>query len=306
MRLLGPCFEVIIACLKPLRYCFIRSLILVKRITQSNAKPNGTKQKRHMNNTFITALILLSSLFLSGCASLDGPTDPSDPFESYNRSMNSFNNNVDRYVLKPVAQGYDVVTPSFVQKGVGNFFSNLDDVVVIFNDLFQFKLKQFASDTGRVLINTTVGVFGLIDWASDIGLEKHNEDFGQTLGYWGVSSGPYLILPFFGPSTVRDTGGMVTDSVYFDPINSEVHEPWVFPNRNRDTATALNVVKIIDLRAGLLKAESVLNEAALDPYIYLREAFLQRRNNLVHDGNPPIDSTLDNDELFDEDDIFED
>jgi phospholipid-binding lipoprotein MlaA len=259
-----------------------------------------------MQKKSITVLILLSSLFLSGCASLDGPTDPSDPFERYNRSVNSLNNSVDRYVLKPVAKGYDVITPSFVQKGVSNFFSNLDDVPVIFNDLFQLKFKQFASDTGRLLINSTFGLLGLIDWASDIGLEKHNEDFGQTLGYWGVSSGPYLILPFLGPSTVRDTGGLVADSAYLDPINNQVDKQWVYPNRNRDTATSLTLVKVVDLRAGLLKAESVLKEAALDPYIYLREAFLQRRNNLVHDGNPPFESESDIDDLFDEDDIFED
>ncbi len=259
-----------------------------------------------MKTKLITALIFLSSLFLSGCASLDGPTDPSDPFESYNRSMNSFNNNVDRYVLKPVAKGYDTITPSPVQKGVSNFFSNLDDVLVVFNDLFQFKFKQLASDTGRLVVNTTAGLFGLIDWASDIGLEKHNEDFGQTLGYWGVSSGPYLILPFFGPSTVRDAGGLLADSAYLDPINNEVHEPWVFPNRDQKAAISLTIVKTVDIRAGLLKAESVLNEAALDPYIYVREAFLQRRNNLVHDGNPPTDSDSDIDELLQEDDIFED
>jgi phospholipid-binding lipoprotein MlaA len=259
-----------------------------------------------MNTKLIAALIFLSSLFLSGCASLDGPTDPSDPFESYNRSMDTFNNNVDRYVLKPVAKGYDAITPSPVQKGVGNFFSNLDDVLVIFNDLFQFKFKQFASDTGRLVVNSTVGLFGLIDWASDIGLEKHNEDFGQTLGYWGVSSGPYLILPFLGSSTVRDTGGLVADSAYLDPINNEVHEQWIYPNRDSNTATGLTIVKAVDIRAGLLKAESVLNEAALDRYIYVREAFLQRRINLVHDGSPPVDRDSDSDELFEEDDIFED
>ncbi|MFT4608088.1 MAG: phospholipid-binding lipoprotein MlaA [Gammaproteobacteria bacterium] len=258
-----------------------------------------------MKKNVITALILVSSLFLSGCASLDGPTDPSDPFESYNRSMDTFNKNVDHYVLKPVAKGYDAITPSPVQKGVGNFFSNLDDVLVIFNDLFQFKFKQLASDTGRLLVNSTVGLFGLIDWASDMGLEKHNEDFGQTLGYWGISSGPYLILPFFGPSTVRDTGGLFTDSSYLDPINNEVHERWVYPNRNRDISISLTIVKAVDFRAGLLKAENVLNEAALDPYIYVREVFLQRRNNLVHDGNPPFKSESDIDDLFDEDDIFE-
>jgi phospholipid-binding lipoprotein MlaA len=278
----------------------------VKSTVHSKATSRRSKYEKHMKKKLAAAVIFLSILFLSGCASLDGPTDPNDPFESYNRSMNSFNNNVDRYVLKPVAKGYDAITPSPVQKGVGNFFSNLDDVLVIFNDLFQFKFKQLASDTGRLLVNSTVGLFGLIDWASDIGLEKHNEDFGQTLGYWGVSSGPYLILPFLGPSTVRDTGGLMADSAYLDPINNEVHEGWIYPNRNRDASTGLTIVKVINIRAGFLKAERVLNEAALDPYIYVREAFLQQRNNLVHDGNPPIDSDSDNDDLFEEDDIFED
>jgi phospholipid-binding lipoprotein MlaA len=259
-----------------------------------------------MKTKLTSVLVLLFSLFLSGCASLDGLTDPSDPFESYNRSMNSFNSSVDSYVLKPVAKGYDAITPSLVQKGVGNFFSNLDDVLVIFNDLFQFKFVHLASDTGRFLVNSTIGLFGLIDWASDIGLEKHNEDFGQTLGYWGVSSGPYLILPFFGPSTVRDAGGRLADSSYLDPINNEVEEQWIYPSRDGNTTIGLTIVKVVDIRTGLLKAESVLNEAALDPYIYVREAFLQRRNNLVHDGNPPIDSDWDDDALFDEDDIFED
>ena len=260
-----------------------------------------------MKIKLLATLLCISTAFLSGCTTLDGPTDPSDPFESYNRSMDSFNNKVDQYVLKPVAQGYDAVTPAPVQKGVSNFFSNLDDVLVVFNDLFQFKFKQLASDTGRLVINSTVGLFGLIDWATDIGLEKHNEDFGQTLGYWGVSSGPYLILPFLGPSTVRDTGGLVTDSTYLNPINNEVHEKWIYPDRNRDAVTGLTVINAIDTRAGLLKAEGVLDEAAIDRYIYIREAFLQRRKSLVHDGNPPADdSSLDEDEFGDEDDIFED
>lgn len=272
---------------------------------RSQQQSPSARRMDSMKIKLITSLLCLA-VFLSGCATLDGPTDPSDPFESYNRSMDSFNNKLDQYILKPVAQGYDVVTPTPIQKGVNNFFSNLDDVLVIFNDLFQLKFKQFASDTGRLLINSTVGIFGLIDWASDIGLEKHNEDFGQTLGYWGVSSGPYLILPLFGPSTVRDTGGLVTDSSYLNPINNEVHERWVYPNRNRDTALGLSVIKAIDTRAGLLKAEGVLDEAALDRYIYIREAFLQRRENLVHDGKPPMESFADEEDFFDEEGIFED
>jgi phospholipid-binding lipoprotein MlaA len=258
-----------------------------------------------MKIKLIAAFLCLCTALLSGCATLDGPTDPSDPFESYNRSMDAFNNTIDQYVLKPVAQGYDTVAPAPVQKGVSNFFSNLD-VLVIFNDLFQLKFKQLASDTGRLVVNSTVGLFGLIDWASDIGLEKHNEDFGQTLGYWGVSSGPYLILPFLGPSTVRDAGGLITDSSYLNPINNEVHEKWIYPNRDSTASTGLTIVGAVDSRAGLLKAEGVLDEAALDRYIYIREAYLQRRQNLVHDGNQPDDSDLDEEDLFDEDDIFED
>ena len=258
-----------------------------------------------MKTKLLAAFICLGSILLSGCTTLDGPTDASDPFESYNRSIDSFNNTLDQYVLKPVAQGYDAVAPTPVQRGINNFFSNLDDVLVVFNDLFQFKFKQFASDTGRLLVNSTVGVFGLIDWASDIGLEKHNEDFGQTLGYWGVSSGPYLILPFFGSSTVRDTGGLITDSSYLNPINNEVHEKWIYPNRNRDISTGLTIIKVIDTRAGLLKAEGILEEAALDRYIYIREAFLQQRRNLVHDGNPP-DNRSSSEIEFVNDDIFDD
>ena len=255
----------------------------------------------------LIAAFCLGGFFLTGCATVDGPADPEDPFESYNRSMDAFNNEVDRYVLKPVAQGYDAVTPKPVQKGVSNFFSNLDDVVVIFNDLLQLKLGQLASDTGRLVINSTVGLFGLIDWASDIGLKKHNEDFGQTLGYWGIPSGPYLILPLLGPSTIRDTGGLIADSSYLDPIDNEIEEKWRYPSRDSSTSTGLTIVKIIDKRAGLLKAEGVVDEAALDRYIYIRDAFLQKRENLVYDGKPPqAGAGAEQDGQTAEDDIFED
>lgn len=258
-----------------------------------------------MKIKLFTALLCLSSVFLSGCATLDSPTDPSDPFESYNRSIDTFNNTLDRYILKPVAQGYDAVAPAPVQTGVNNFFSNLDDILVIFNDLFQFKFKQFASDTGRLLVNSTVGVFGLIDWASDIGLEKHNEDFGQTLGYWGVPSGPYLILPFFGPGTVRDTINNNYLNLNLNPINNEV-EAQIYPNLDSKTVLGLTLVNLVDIRAGLLKAEGVVGEAALDRYLYIRELYLQKRRNLVHDGNPPNHPGVEEDDEFDEADIFED
>ena len=180
------------------------------------------------------------------------------------------------------------------------FFSNLDDVIVLINNLFQFKLKNAASDTGRLLINSTVGLFGLIDWASDIGLEKHNEDFGQTLAYWGVPEGPYFVLPFLGPSTIRDTGGLVTDSSYFDPIYNKLHKGFPAPSRGGGAAVwSMTIIKAVNKRAHLLKAGNILDEAALDPYVFLREAYLQRRKNLIYDGNPPVEE-----EEFSEDELF--
>ena len=244
-------------------------------------------------------ITLLSLLLLAGCSSSSTNSDPNDPFEGYNRAMFTFNDNLDQYILKPVAKGYDFIMPSPVQKGVSNFFSNLDDVIVLVNDLFQLKFTQAASDTGRILINSTVGLLGLIDWASDIGLEKHNEDFGQTLGYWGVPSGPYFVLPFLGSSTIRDTPGLAADTAYFDPIYNELHEEFPAPPRDNENAVwGMTIIKAIDTRAQLLKAEKILEEAALDRYIFIREAYMQRRKNLVYDGSPPDDDSFDESELF--------
>lgn len=252
-----------------------------------------------MNRIFI---LLLMTLFMHGCATLDRPPDPNDPLERYNRSMYKFNDKVDNYLLKPVAKGYDAITPNPVQKAVSNFFSNLDDVVVIVNDLLQFKPGQMASDTGRLIINSSIGLFGLIDWASDFGLEKHNEDFGQTLGYWGVPSGPYFILPFLGPSTIRDTGGLVTDEYYFDPLTREIESDFPPPSRDPESLVwNLVVLDAVDTRARLLKSEKILDEAALDPYVFLREAWLQRRQYLVNDG--VAENT---DEFFNEEELFRD
>lgn len=248
---------------------------------------------------FKTLIVVFVFLFLAACSSSNTSSDPNDPFEGYNRAMFTFNDNLDQYLLKPVAKGYDFIMPSPVQKGVSNFFSNLDDIIVLVNDLFQFKLKQAASDTGRILINSTFGLLGLIDWASDLGLKKHNEDFGQTLGYWGAPSGPYFVLPFLGPSTIRDTAGIATDTAYFDPIYNELHEEFPAPPRDNENAVwSLTILKAIDTRAQLLKAEKILEEAALDRYIFIREAYLQRRENLVYDGNPPEDDVFDESELF--------
>lgn len=251
-----------------------------------------------MNITRILLLVFLA-LAIQGCATVKGPGDPQDPFESYNRTMFKFNDKVDQYVIKPVAKGYDYITPTPVQKGVSNFFSNLDDITVMFNDLLQFKVKQFFSDTGRFLVNSTIGLLGFVDVATEIGLEKHNEDFGQTLGYWGVPDGPYFVLPFLGPSTIRDTGGLTVDTTYFDPINKELERG--FPPNSREPGIdwSLRSLQIINARTQLFKAENIVDEAALDRYIFIREAYLQRRKNLIYDGHPPKPK-----DEFSEDELF--
>jgi len=173
---------------------------------------------------FINILLFICFIALSGCSTVSHTPDANDPLESYNRNMFEFNDGVDKYVLKTVAQGYDTIAPNFVQKGINNFFSNQDDLVVIINDLLQLKLTQLASDTGRLLINSTLGMGGLIDIASDMNMPKHNEDFGQTLGHWGTPAGPYFVIPILGPSTIRDTGGLVVDTAEFDPVFRKVED----------------------------------------------------------------------------------
>lgn len=223
-------------------------------------------------------VLLLGCLSLTGCSSIPGLSNYSqqkDPFETINRGMYTFNDTVDKAVVKPVAQGYDKVMPRPAKTMVSNFFSNLDDVVVTVNDLLQFKFKQAASDGSRVLFNTTFGLFGLINITEK--LPKHNEDFGQTLGYWGVPSGPYLVLPVLGPSSIRDGSGLYVDS-YSSVISNTDHVP------TRNSAWAL---KGLDARAGFLEQEKVLDEATIDRYSFMRDAYLMRRQNLVYDGSPP-------------------
>ena len=230
-------------------------------------------------------LILLSALGLGGCASVPGPPDERDPFESFNRAVYAFNDAADREVFKPVATDYREHVPQPVQTGVANFFGNLRDVIVLVNDLLQFKFEQGMSDFGRIVYNTSFGLLGILDVATPMGLPKHNEDFGQTLGYWGVPDGPYLVLPFIGPSTARDSVGLVGD-IYAHPM---------FQGLITDEAVSWGAVALryIDLRARLLGATRVVEEAAIDPYAFVRDAYLQRRRNLVYDGNPPPDPRYD-------------
>ena len=211
---------------------------------------------------------------LAGCATSG---NPKDPIEGFNRAMFAFNEGLDAAIVKPVAKGYDAVLPSPIKTGVTNFFANIDDLFIGVNNLLQGKVPEAFSDLGRVVINTTVGLLGVIDFASDAGLEKHDEDFGQTFGRWGAGNGAYVVIPVFGPRTARDTVGLVLD-VAADPVAN--HNP----ERTRDLALGL---RFVSDRANLLPADKVIEEAALDKYSYIRDAYLQRRRNLIHDGNAP-------------------
>jgi phospholipid-binding lipoprotein MlaA len=223
----------------------------------------------------LTPLLILTSLLFSGCAATNGPAVEHDPWEGMNRATYAFNTAADEMVIAPVARGYRYVTPRFLRRGVSNFFSNLDDIFVVVNDVLQLKLMQGLSDTTRFVLNTTIGIGGLFDVATPLGLEKHNEDFGQTLGHWGMPPGPYLVLPILGPSSVRDTGGLVVDAQY-DPIRG-LDETEMYTTK---------AVGAISKREQLLEASSLLQTAALDPYSYTREAWLARRARLVNDGQP--------------------
>lgn len=224
---------------------------------------------------------VLCALLLSGCATVTTP-DARDPWESWNRGVFGFNDAVDTAVLQPVAKGYQKVTPTLVQKGVGNFFGNLTDMWSVVNNALALRPKETGDSIGRVMLNTTVGLLGVIDVASDLGIERHSADFGLTLARWGVGSGPYVVLPLLGPSTLRDTAGLPVDN-WGNPINQFGDEA---------TRNGMVVVKMVDKRAQLLGAGQVLEGAALDKYSFLRDAYLQRRRNQVYDGNPPEDEPV--------------
>jgi len=233
---------------------------------------------------------LVISITLAGCASTatTEPT-PNDPWAGWNRGTQTFNDNLDKAILKPMAQGYQWITPDFVDEGVTNFFSNINDVGVTVNDLLQFKFTQSGMDAGRFLINTTAGVAGFIDVATMIDLPKHKEDFGQTLGFWGIPSGSYLVLPFFGPSSPRDTFGLVGDAL-FNPLTYVS----VFGGAAATAATAgSRVLDVTDRRANLMTTEKIVDEGAVDRYDFIKNSYEQNRDYLIHDGNPPEDTDPD-------------
>lgn len=222
-----------------------------------------------LKNFVVVALLCL----LVGCASTTAPK--ADPWEGLNRGTFAFNEVVDKAVFKPVAQGYQAVTPQFARAGVSNLFSNIGDVGNGLNNLLQGKPGAAFSDIARLVVNSTLGVLGLFDVATPMGLEKHNEDFGQTLGTWGVGAGPYLVVPLMGPSTLRDTLGRVADGRATSYSRHIEHIP---------TRNATLGLEVINIRAELLASSKTLEEATLDKYQFLRDAFLQRRMNQVQDG----------------------
>ncbi len=220
--------------------------------------------------------IVLVSMLMSACATPPSAGgDPRDPYENFNRKVFMVNAGLDQVLIKPVARGYANYAPNFVQNTVGNFFGNLADIWTALNNYLQLKPRDGTMDVGRVLINSTLGLAGLADVATPLGLPKHEEDFGQTLGVWGVKSGPYVVLPIFGPSTMRDTFGKPVD-LYADPLSQldlQSSYDW--------TARAL---RLEDARARALPTTDLIEQAALDPYQFIRDAYLQRREASVQDS----------------------
>lgn len=223
------------------------------------------------------SILFIAVLGLSACANKPPHEEVADPLEPVNRVVDNFNDKVDRAVLKPTAQVYEKVVPALARTSVTNFFNNLGEPLVIVNQLLQGKGRAGLSDTGRLLVNSTIGVLGLFDPATQMGLTGHNEDFGQTFGSWGIGEGWYLVLPILGPSTVRDSLGLIGD-YQLDPLaqHDEVRE------RN-----ALGGLRVVETRAGLLSASKVRDTAALDAYLFTREAYRQLRWNRIYDGEPP-------------------
>ena len=233
-------------------------------------------------------LVVFFLVLGSGCASVEkGNIDNSDPYEKGNRSVFNLNDTLDEHLMQPVARGYVKVTPKFFRTGVSNFFSNLAYLNVILNSFLQGKFGQGFSDTGRFLFNSTLGIGGLFDVATPMGLEEHEEDLGQTFAEWGIDQGAYLNIPFLGPNTARNTPDYAT-SALTNPL-TYIGSLVILP---------IALLDLINTRAELLEATDIVEDAALDKYSFTREAYLQQRKNLIYDGNPPADS---NDDFLNED-----
>ena len=223
------------------------------------------------------------SAVLAGCASLPKgeKPDPRDRFERFNRSIYAFNTKADHLILRPVARGYVKVTPAPVRTSVHNFLENLVYTKTIINDFLEGKWRDGGTDTARLLLNTTVGIGGLFDPASKAGLDRHHTDFGETLGIWGVHSGPYLLLPILGPSTVRDAIGLLPDE--YSALPAYIRPVWI--------PYAIGAMQGIDIRVGLLDEDKLL-DSAYDPYAFVRNVWLQRREYLIHGDAPAAPEEL--------------
>jgi phospholipid-binding lipoprotein MlaA len=228
---------------------------------------------------WLRAALLAASLLTvaGGAVAEEAVGNPRDPYESFNRAMFAVNEVIDKVAAKPAAQAYDAVTPLPVKAAFGNFFANVGDLWVGVNNALQGKGGDAGNDLARLLINSTIGIFGLFDVASELGLERHDEDFGQTLAVWGVGDGGYVFLPVLGPRTVRDAAAWGVDYAA-DPVRT------FDPVSVRNSAA---VVRFVDIRASLLPADKIIAEAAFDKYSYIRDAYLQRRRNQIYDGRPP-------------------
>ncbi len=245
---------------------------------------SGNRNAKSQKN--ILGILIASTIFLGGCATnsvteLQQAANKDDPYEHFNRKMYTFNDRVDNYVAKPISDGYKWVTPQFVQTGVYNFFSNLKDINVVVNDVLQAKFAQSAHDTGRLALNTTMGLAGFVDVATQVGLEKNEEDFDQTLAVWGVPKGSFLVIPLVGPTTVRGIPGAIFDTA---------------ANPSSYVGIPVQLISLLNTRANAEGSLKFINEASLDPYVFTREAFLQWRHNLATDGKFEVSLDFD-DEL---------
>jgi phospholipid-binding lipoprotein MlaA len=223
------------------------------------------------------AAAILIAMLAAGCAATPGRTQPDDRWEGFNRGVYKFNDAVDRAALKPVAKGYRKITPHFLRVGIGNFLGNLEYPATVVNQFLQGKPKMGLRDTGRFLLNSTLGLGGLFDVATAVGLEANDEDLGQTLAVWGVGSGPFVNLPLFGPSTLRDAPTRVVD-FFFDPI-TYIDPPW-------EAVWGERVLDVVHSRAELLPLDGTL-QRTYDPYAFIRDSWVQQREFAIFDGNPP-------------------
>jgi phospholipid-binding lipoprotein MlaA len=236
-----------------------------------------------MSTSLRAAPLLLATLAVAGCASAPGRTTNEESFEGFNRGVYKFNDTVDRAALKPVAKGYRKVTPQFIRTGIGNVLSNVQYPATFVNQFLQGKFVLGVKDTGRFLVNSTLGVAGIFDVATPLGLEKNDEDFGQTLAVWGVPSGPFVNLPMFGPSSMRDAPSRAVD--WFTNPLQYTDLPW-------EAEWGQRVIDVVHSRAELLPLDETL-QRTYDPYVFIRDAWVQQREFNIFDGNPPPETLED-------------